>query len=115
MDFSTLLQHLERRPGAYGLDGSYREFVAFINGCDAIADQAPLTGLREWLAGRLGRGANLVWWELVRQIHRSEQSAPLTDETLVPTMFALLREFTLHRDGHGRPRTPPPPPDRPCS
>ena len=103
MDFPALLQLVERRPGAYGLDGSYREFVAFINGCDAIADGEPLAGLREWLAERLGRGANLVWWELVRQIHRSGRDAPPSDETLVPAMFALLREFIAHRDGRRRP------------
>ncbi|GAA2723374.1 hypothetical protein [Actinocorallia aurantiaca] len=105
MDFPTLLRDVQRRPGAYGLDGSYREFVAFINGCNAIADRSPLDGFREWLAERLGLGANLVWWELVRRIHGSEHEASPADEDVARTMFALLYEFAAHREGRGhRPR-----------
>lgn len=100
MEFSDLLRRIRDRPGAYGLNGSYREFVAFINGCDAIQEQDPLDGFREWLALRLGRGANLVWWELVRQIAVAEQGneydspeeSILTDRT-----FELLDEFLTRR------------------
>ncbi|MFE7608254.1 hypothetical protein [Streptomyces celluloflavus] len=96
MDFSTLLLNMERRPGAYGLNGSYQDFVAFINGCDAIQDWTLLLGFRDWLAERLGRGTNLVWWELVRQIYESEHetsASESTDEIVCGQMFALLREF----------------------
>jgi len=100
VDFSTLLRNLQRRPGAYGLNGSYREFVAFINGCDAIQDWELLGGFRERLAQRLGHGSNLVWWELVRQIFVSEReiaSDALENEELCGFMFALLGEY-LNRE-----------------
>ncbi|MEV7355121.1 hypothetical protein [Kitasatospora sp. NPDC091276] len=96
MDFHTLLRNVQRRPGAYGLDGSYREFVAFINGCDAMQDWELLKGFRQWLAERLGRGANLVWWELVRQIFVSDNgdgTGESEDEALCSRMFVLMSEF----------------------
>ncbi|MFF4815792.1 hypothetical protein ACFY2K_14535 [Kitasatospora sp. NPDC001309] len=99
MDFSTLLQNVQRRPGAYGLDGSYREFVAFINGCDAMQDWGLLKGFGEWLAERLGHGANLVWWELVRQIFVSDHGSVAgesDDEALCSRMFVLMGEFLAH-------------------
>ncbi|MEU1627053.1 hypothetical protein ABZ746_17370 [Streptomyces sp. NPDC020096] len=97
MDFSTLLRNVEHRPSAYGLDGSYREFVAFVNGCDASRDRELLSDFPEWLAERLGRGANLVWWELVRQLCAVEQDDEMDDQALCGWMFALLNDF-LNRE-----------------
>lgn len=100
MEFSDLLRRIRDRPGAYGLNGSYREFVAFINGCDAIQERDPLDGFREWLALRLGRGANLVWWELVRQIAVAEQGNEYDspeDSILTDRTFELLDEFLTRR------------------
>ncbi|HET9142308.1 hypothetical protein [Actinophytocola sp.] len=106
MDFATLLGNVQRRPGAYGLDGSYREFVAFVNGCDARQDWLLLNGFREWLAERLGRGANLVWWELVRQICLAEWGSAAgepEDTALSARMFELLGEFLAAKRPERRP------------
>jgi hypothetical protein len=98
VDFATFLRNVERRPGAYGLDGSYREFVAFVNGCDASRDWELLAGFREWIAQRLGHGSNLVWWELVRQLCVAEREGEMDDQTLCGRMFALLNEFLSRED-----------------
>ncbi|WP_141689536.1 hypothetical protein [Streptomyces sp. DI166] len=74
--------------------------MAFVNGCDAIRDGDLLSGFREWLAERLGRGANLVWWELVRQISAAEprnECGEPEDSVLVDRMFELLDEFLTRR------------------
>ncbi|MER8115612.1 hypothetical protein [Streptomyces sp. NPDC094031] len=97
MDFPTRLRDVQRRPGAYGLDGSYRNYVAFINGGDAATDGELLRGLRPWLAERLGHGANLVWWVLVEKTYAAEagvpSDAPLADEDLCDRLFGLLSEY----------------------
>lgn len=100
MEFSNLLVRVQGRPGAYGLNGSYREYVAFINGCDAIRDWSLLGGFREWLARRLGHGMNLVWWELVRQIavaERGDGSGEPEESILIDRMFELIDEFLIQR------------------
>lgn len=97
MDFPTRLRDVHRRPGAYGLDGSYLSYVAFINGGDAATDGQLLRGFRPWLAERLGHGTNLVWWALVRKICAAEigipSDAPLDNEDLCNCMFGLLGEY----------------------
>ncbi|MEU1625331.1 hypothetical protein ABZ746_08350 [Streptomyces sp. NPDC020096] len=98
VDFPTLLRNVQQRPGAYGLDGSYREFVAFVNGYDASRDWELLSGFREWLAERLGHGTNLVWWELVRQLCAVEPEGAVDDQTLCGRMFALLNEFLNRKE-----------------
>ncbi|MFH8336527.1 hypothetical protein [Streptomyces sp. AM6-12] len=97
MDFPTRLGDVRRRPGAYGLDGSYLNYVAFINGGDAATDGALLRGFRPWLAEKLGHGTNLVWWALVQKLHAAEtgvpSDAPLADEALCDRLFSLLSEY----------------------
>ncbi|MFF3918458.1 hypothetical protein ACFYZB_34270 [Streptomyces sp. NPDC001852] len=97
MDFPTRLQDVHRRPGAYGLDGSYLNYVAFVNGADAASDGELLRNFRPWLAERLGRGTNLVWWVLVQDIYVADADvpgdAPLDNEALCNRMFSLLIEY----------------------
>ncbi|MFI6367974.1 hypothetical protein ACIBG0_35130 [Nocardia sp. NPDC050630] len=96
MEFSDRLRDVRRRPGNYGLDGSYREFVAFVNGADAVTDWTLLDGFRAWLAQKLGQGSNLVWWELVRQICAHEQHIgrdDIEDAHLTNRALELIDEF----------------------
>lgn len=100
VEFATLLTGIRRKPGAYGLSGSYREYVAFLNGCDEIQDGGVLAGLSEWLSDELGKGSNLVWWELVRQIAVSEHGdgdGEVEEYILVGRMFELLETFSNQR------------------
>ncbi|MET9078857.1 hypothetical protein ABZX95_43600 [Streptomyces sp. NPDC004232] len=97
MEFPTRLRDAHRRPGAYGLDGSYLNYVAFINGGDAATDGELLRGFRPWLAERLGHGTNLVWWALVQEIYAAEANvpsdAPSANEDLCNLLFSLLSEY----------------------
>ncbi|MGR6973957.1 hypothetical protein ACU639_30915 [Streptomyces cynarae] len=99
MDLPTRLRDVHRRPGAYGIDGSYGNYVAFINGGDAATDGELLRGFRSWLAERLGHGTNLVWWALVQEICVSEAGvrshAPLDNDDLCECMFRLLNEYLV--------------------
>lgn len=98
MNFPELLRDVQKRPGAYGLNGTFESCVAFVNGCDAASDWNLLKGFREHLSSRLGEGANLVWWELVRRLHTAEADhiAPVSapaEALLVETMFDRLVQF----------------------
>ena len=73
MDYPNLFTQIHRRPGMFGLDGSYGQYCAFINGLDAGNDWRLLTGFREWLVTRLEKGDNLGWPGLVP--HLLEEAA----------------------------------------
>lgn len=102
MEFSARLHDVRRRPAAYGLDGSYTNFVAFINGADAATGSELLRAFRPWLAHKLGRGANLVWWVLVQELFATEAGAQrmtmLYEAQLCERMFDLLAEYFADRD-----------------
>lgn len=102
MDFVTRLQDVRRRPGAYGLDGSYVNLVAFINGADAATDWELLQGFRPWLAQKLGHGANLVWWSLVEKVcvqnAEVQKATSLDDARMCECVFDLLTEFFAGRE-----------------
>lgn len=102
MDFAARLHDVRRRPGAYGLDGSYENFVALINGADAATEWELLRGFRPWLAQKLGRGANLVWWVLVQELFAAEvgaqRTAMLYEAQLCERMFDLLAEYFADLD-----------------
>jgi hypothetical protein len=101
----TFLRHARKRPSMLGLDGSFGEYVAFLNGLDMGAGGRVLEGFGEWVARRSGyEGWNLVWPLLVLREAGIDQSADawhwLTAEDEAPAvtmLFELLSEFA--RDG----------------
>lgn len=109
MDYRQLFSGIGKRPGLYGLDGSFREFVAFLSGVDAGNDWQLLTGFREWLIVRLGFGDNLVWSGLVLHLAFPGQQSGLRDlmadpennRIAVDRLFELLDEFLARRAEHG--------------
>jgi hypothetical protein len=113
MDYWELYANAARRPGLYGLDGSYGQFCAFLTGADAVADGLPLTGFREFLVVRLGDGNNLTWAGLVLRLAFPAARTgwpdlartPEGDRMAVRTLFRLLDEFLTTRadvDGPAR-------------
>ncbi|WP_189266598.1 hypothetical protein [Streptomyces fuscichromogenes] len=107
VDYRTLFADVHRRPGSYGLDGSYGQAVAFIMGCDAGNAWGLLVGFPEWLAMKAGGGANLVWSALVLRIAFPGPTVVTAAETLdqqhdehaVGALFGLLDEFLADRKG----------------
>jgi hypothetical protein len=110
MDYRKLMADVHQRANAYGLDGTYGQAVAFITGCDAGNDWGLLAGFPQWLAVKVGQGANLAWPVLVLRLAFPSQTGPLTAQSLSPqhndhavaTLFGLLDEFLEVRQGpHG--------------
>jgi hypothetical protein len=110
VDYRTLFAQVHSRPGLFGLDGSYGQFCAYVDGVDTGNAGRLLTGFREWLVTRLGDGDNLVWRGLVLRLafpeHDSIRPETLSEaepnRTAVDTLFALLGEFLAlaeRRDG----------------
>ena len=101
MEYQGLFAEIHRRPGLYGLDGSYAQFCVFIDGVDHGNDGALLTGFREWLVPRAGLGNNLVWRSLVLHLAfpgadrpmAAPTDSPQANEAAVELLFALLAEF----------------------
>lgn len=98
---------VRRRPGNYGLDGTFREASAFVNGCDAGNSWGLLIGFREWLALKLGCEANLTWAGLILKLANVDASlrpsvsnlSATEDERAVEVLFAELDEFLSARKG----------------
>jgi hypothetical protein len=111
VDYRTLFAEISRRPGLYGLDGSFGQFTAFVAGVDAGCDGQFLTGFREWLVVRLGEGDNLAWTGLVLRLAfpggwpglRDRLADPEQNPTACATLFRLLDEFLARRTNHGEP------------
>jgi len=101
VDYRTLFERVHSRPGLFGLDGSYGQFSAYVDGVDTGNAGRLLTGFREWLVTRLGDGDNLVWRGLVLRLAFPDASSirpeVLSDvelnRTAVDALFALLDEF----------------------
>ncbi|MEU5096954.1 hypothetical protein [Streptomyces sp. NPDC020996] len=105
MNFNQLLKDAQRRPGAYGLNGGYREFIAFINGCNAATGGHLLDGFSAHLAKRLGSGGNLYWALLVAKlgvapdgIRRVDDISEAAENQVVSRLFAELLEFLETHD-----------------
>jgi hypothetical protein len=96
MDYRGLFGDVSRRPNSYGLDGSYGQAVAFVMGCDAGNEWGLLCGFREWLAMRIGYGANMAWPFLIREIHVAADPGA-GEEVITDVMFRLLDEFLQER------------------
>ncbi|NEA61529.1 hypothetical protein [Streptomyces sp. SID12488] len=100
MDFVRIFSDVRRRPNSYGLNGGYREFVAFINGCNAATGAELLQGFPERLAAKLGSGANLYWALLVANLASSpvrvrhlDDLSQQQQERAVAVLFDELLEF----------------------
>lgn len=105
----TPREHLEDirwRPGAYGLDGSYRLFTTYIAGFHAGSGHTFLEGFREWLVVRVKGGNSLVWEALVLMLAfpgEAERSpfVRMDDErnaVAVGVLFDSLDRFLVDRE-----------------
>ncbi|MER6768184.1 hypothetical protein ABT389_00220 [Streptomyces bacillaris] len=110
MEYRQLFTDVRRRPGSYGLSGSFREAVAFINGCDAGNSWGLLVGFREWLALKAETEANLAWPFLILKIAKipagdSEagvQFSGADEAKSLEVLFEELDSFLSARNGvHG--------------
>lgn len=109
MDYRKLFADVHRRPGLFGLDGSFHDFTVFVRGCEAGNDGQLLAGFREWLVARCRDGNNLVWEALVlRQAFpdgppRREQleADPELGRAAADTLFRLLDDYLRRRDEPG--------------
>jgi hypothetical protein len=102
MDTAKLLDAVRNRPGMLGLDRSFGQTAAFVNGLNAGRDGMFLIGFREWLIVRADLGDNLVWESLVRHIAfpgQVERSPSVEgDEHAREVLLDLLSEFLAARD-----------------
>lgn len=101
----AFLRHGRVRPSKLGLDGSFGEYVAFLNGLDMGAGGRVLEGFGEWVARRVGyEGWELVWPLLVLAEARVDRPAEAwhglsaqEDARAVAELFELLDEFARVR------------------
>lgn len=117
MIFRELFAFVHKRPGMYGLDGSFAHFCIFLEGCHAGTSYSLLAGLREWLVVQLGEvnaGNNLAWPALVLELAFPEgwhaktgekaslSPFPTLDDdantVAVETLFRLLDAFLKERE-----------------
>ncbi|MER5624018.1 hypothetical protein ABT061_23580 [Streptosporangium sp. NPDC002544] len=106
MEYRQLFREIHKRPGMYGLDGSFKSYEAFLMGCDAGNDWGLFSGFREWLIMRLGSQSSFGWPGLVLQLALPEKpSLPLSPESdakAVELLFELLDQFMEERaPAHG--------------
>ncbi|MBA4862502.1 hypothetical protein H1V43_14080 [Streptomyces sp. PSKA54] len=104
MDYVRLLADVRRRPNAYGIKGSYREYVAFVNGANSASEGVLLDGFSTHLAKKLGEGGNLYWALLVvrlalapRTIRDIDEIGKSEDGEVSDLLFRELAEFLAHR------------------
>ncbi|MEW1643044.1 hypothetical protein [Streptomyces sp. NPDC091219] len=103
--FREHLELIRTRPGMYGLDGSYGDYVTYLYGYDAGTRDGALLGFREWLLLKLGHHSSFVWPRLVTELVLPEASPGRgyrdLDEkqnSMVKALFRLLGEFLHDRD-----------------
>ena len=101
-----MLKNVRRRPRMMGLDGSFREYVAFLNGLNAGTVQPLLPDFSELITGRSDQGGGTVAWFLL--VLREAGFDPwvtcdyrhLSDDEDVratSTLFELLDEYLKDR------------------
>ncbi|MFF5145284.1 hypothetical protein ACFY6U_37160 [Streptomyces sp. NPDC013157] len=105
MDFSRLLRDVQKRPDAYGLNGGYREFVAFVNGCNSATGGRLLDGFSAYLAQSFGSGGNLYWALLVaklgvapNEIRHVDDISGAAEMQVVSRLFVELLKFLESRE-----------------
>ncbi|MFE9969057.1 hypothetical protein [Streptomyces sp. NPDC005525] len=106
MEFERIVSDVYKRPNAYGLNGGYREFVAFLNGVNAASEGRLLDGFSASLANRLGGGGNLYWALLVAQlalaprlVRHLGEITEADQSRVVDVLFRELGEFVKSRPG----------------
>ncbi len=106
MDVGRTLDFLRSRPGLLGLDGSFGQHAAFVDGINAGQDGGFLLGFREWLIVRADVGANLTWRGLVLRLSlpNGAESGNLSnlsadeDKQIAAAFVELLSEFIDARE-----------------
>ncbi|MFH9651111.1 hypothetical protein ACIOHR_20065 [Streptomyces anulatus] len=110
MEYRQLFADVRRRPGSYGLSGSFWETVAFISGCDAGNSWGLLIGFREWLALKADTEANLAWPFLVLKVAKvtagdsgaGRELSGADEAKALEVLFEELDSFLSARNGaHG--------------
>jgi hypothetical protein len=102
MNATELLDVVRTRPGMLGLDRSFGQTAAFVNGLNEGQDGKFLIGFREWLVVRANLGADLAWEGLVDhiaspgQVSRSRSADD--DEHARDVLLDLLSEFLAARE-----------------
>lgn len=100
-------ESMRKRLGMYFLTESYAEVAGFFSGYDTACEGGLLSGFREWLAVRLGYGANLAWQALVLHVAFPDARSPVAEfvETspdqqkhAINTLFDLFAEFDAQRN-----------------
>jgi len=106
MDEDSLIEHLEKRPAMFGLDGSFREVSIFLEGVDLAKEGALLSGFREWLVVEVGAGNNLSWKALVLRLAFPDGVpasnivrglAPSDDQMAAEKLFDVLSRYRTAR------------------
>ncbi|HEY0479574.1 MAG TPA: hypothetical protein VGD37_18770 [Kofleriaceae bacterium] len=98
MTLPVPLAALRDRPGMMLHPAGFDHVIAFLTGYDAATSGGFLAGFREWLVMRAGRGTNLAWQGLAREL--VGDPATRGDEAAVRDLFAVLEEFLAARDVH---------------
>ena len=101
-----LFESIRLRPGMYFTEERYVVVAAFVLGYDAANDGQILEGYRDWLAEKLGFGANLSWEPLVLSLAFPDAKQPEIEVELseknqrvaIDLLFETIYQFTeLHR------------------
>jgi hypothetical protein len=116
MNYRELFAALRKRPGIYGLDGSFAQFCIFLNGCNAATSWSLLAGFNEWLLVRYDEETSFGWTALIKCLAFPERRrfdhetgawldrSPLDlrnasdNARAVDTLFQLLDEFLELRE-----------------
>ncbi|MGC7096156.1 hypothetical protein ACPZ19_15895 [Amycolatopsis lurida] len=101
MAFRERVAAVRKRPGMFGLDGSYPAYVLFLRGCDFATEFALLRGFAGWLNRRIGEESSLDWPDLCLRLAFDVESGadtrrpatPAEHELAADTLFTLLDEF----------------------
>ncbi|MFJ5996561.1 hypothetical protein [Streptomyces sp. NPDC092370] len=104
--FREHLELIRTRPGMYGLDGSYGDYVTYLHGYDAGSRDSALLGFREWLLLKLGHESSFVWSALVTELALPGASRAFDYRNLdqeqsqvaVDALFQFLEGFLRDRD-----------------
>ncbi|MEE6261261.1 hypothetical protein [Plantactinospora sonchi] len=100
--YRELFALVRKRPLMYLVRADYSSAVAFVLGCH-VAEEAVLTGFREWLVTRVGCGSNLTWWSLILRLtdpvgpKNARELDPESDGKAFEALFSLLDEFLALR------------------
>jgi hypothetical protein len=103
----SLVEHLEKRPAMFGLDGSFREVSIFLEGVDVARDGTLFCGFREWLIVEVGGGNNLSWKALVLKLALPGRASypggarglsPADDQVAVSALFDAIRRYRQMRE-----------------